>query len=197
MRHAHAGLPAGALFEICDDAGDRPYAFFIRTLRRGHAQALANRAIAAQHDAFDLGSAKVDTDPHARKRARTSIVLFTPTSSKDEASHLVAAARPSWKRCSRKAGSIRNLLTDPIGAIEASSLIEWIMIVFRRVPNSPMIAPFSIMSCTKAMARISAISAPPKVISFSRSAISALDFGTPGRNDGSSSTITTSQLSLS
>jgi hypothetical protein len=44
------------------------------------------------------------------------------------------------------------------------------------------------------MARISAISAPPKVISFSRSAISALDFGISARNGGSTSTRTTSLL---
>src|SRR5476649_1268330 len=101
MRHAHTGLSAGALFEIDDDARDRRDAFFVRSLWRRNAQTLAYRAVVPQHDAFDLGSTKVDADPHARTRARTSIVLFTPMSSKVEASHLVAATRPNWKRCSR------------------------------------------------------------------------------------------------
>src|SRR5471032_408985 len=117
MRHAHAALPAGALFQIVHDARDCGDALLVGALRRGHAQALADRAVRAQHDAFDFGAAEVDADSHARKRARRSMLLFTPTSPYVEASHLVAATLPNWNRCSRYAGSIRNLLTEPIGAI--------------------------------------------------------------------------------
>jgi hypothetical protein len=90
-----------------------------------------------------------------------------------------------------------NLLTEPSGASDAGSAIEWMNSRFNRWLNSPVTAPWSMRSWTKAMARISDISAPPKVISFSRSAISALERGTPWRAGGSTSTITTSRLSLS